>query len=192
MLLLDVRVKMAEGGRFPGSGEELPKYKPAQAKNPRRVSPSDMIMEVFEAIFLHSPRRHLHSVSEPNLSALTITDYEEESEQQLELRPHLTLQSPSPPTVTWQSWNRPTTKVSVSGSTVKVSTEYRLKELSPEPTEITPEIPPELIPRSKLLEWRPKTPSVPSVAKPRNIAKELYEAKKDFFKIKQLPKEVCC
>ena len=156
MLLLDVRVKMAEGGRFPGSGEELPKYKPAQAKNPRRLSQSDMIMEVFEAIFLHSPRRHLHSVSEPNLSALTITDYEEESEQQLELRPHLTLQSPSPPTVTWQSWNRPTTKVSVSGSTVKVSTEYRLKELSPEPTEITPEIPPELIPRSKLLEWRPK------------------------------------
>ena len=190
---------MAEG-RFSGSGEELPKSKPAQTKKPRRAwqeemeRPRSAMARPGTRQELPAPKQYVdRAVSAPDLSELTITDYEEESDQQLATSPrHSTLQPPSPPTVTWQSWNRPTTKVSVSGSAVKVSTEYRLKELSPESTEITPEIPPELLPSSKPVTRRPTTPSVPSGAKSREIAEELYQTKQEFFKVKQLPKEVRC
>lgn len=172
--------------RLPGSGEEPPKSKPAQAKKPRReegmeTPPSETMArpgtsQEPPALQINPPV----GATLPTLSALTMT---EESDQQLALRSHS-----APPIISISlSWNRPTPKTPVSDCSLKVSTKYRGKQLSSEPTEETPEL---------LLSGKPdtqesKTPSIPSGLTAREIAKKLFLKKENFFMIKQLPKEVC-
>ena len=188
MLDLEVkcRVKMAER-RLPGSGEELPKSKLAQAKKPRReegmeTPPSETMArpgtsQELPVLQLNPPV----GATLPTLSALTMT---EKSGQHLALRSH---SAPAPIISISLSWNRPTPKTPVSDCSLKVSTKYRGKQLSSEPTEETPEL---------LLSGKPdtqesKTPSIPSGLTARELAKKLYLKKENFFMIKQLPKEVC-
>ena len=155
------------------------------------------------------------STGASELSLLSISDYQEESDQP---QTHPSSRSPSPPTLTFQKWNEPTIKVFRSGSSVKVTTEYRGK-LSPEELELlersSTAIPLEKPPprtdraRSVPILWhtdkayskargenvvygsvraikqRRKTVSIPSVVLAREAATKLYYTQ-TFLLIKQL------
>ena len=98
---------MAEG-RLPGSGEELPKSKPKNRVVYGKKKWSDpgqpwrdqaLVKNCRLRKLLASSMYVDRAVSAPDLSELTITDYEEESDQQLAMRTRHS-KPPSPPTVT--------------------------------------------------------------------------------------------
>ena len=122
---------------------------------------------------------------------------------------------PRPAPLTFLTWSRPTTKISVTASSVKVSTKYqgRLPQSKVQATEISPEKPashpdqpkskPSLLQHtesgakgkdvvhgsSKPVTQPPRTASIPSGVLARETAKELHQKQEEFLQIQQLTKE---
>ena len=193
---------MAEG-RLPGSEEEEMELPQSETMARPGISQEPPATQTFGRQLLDPA-----TATTPKLSTLTIIDYAGESDLQRALRLHSTC---PPPTV---SRNRPTTEISASG---KVSTEYRGKQLPPQTTESTPEIPAELSPEnpphleptlqhtsrvdsgaegrdfghrsSEPVKKQPKTPSISSGKIAKEIAEEMHQTKEKFFQIKTLTME---